>query len=90
MTRVGSMTSYKMLKMNGEPLFERRKVVCRRCGHIMDDIEPHTGFGEFLHSKRICSNSGKRFSLSPKDQHEVSVFERKRIRRDARRAGAVL
>jgi hypothetical protein len=64
-----------------------RKVVCRRCGHVMHDYEPDAGHGEFVHDRRVCSNSGKVFSLAPKDAKEVMPFESKRVRRAAKRAG---
>lgn len=67
-----------------------RKVVCRRCGHVMNDIEPYTGHGEFMHGKRICSNSGKVFSLAPEHSKEIAPFESKRVRRAAKRAGVGL
>jgi hypothetical protein len=82
-----------MIKMNGLARTIRaaeldRKLVCRRCGHIMSDIEPDFGNGEFMHaSRRICSNSGKFFTLAPEHAKEVVPFERKRVRRAAKRAG---
>lgn len=89
---MNAMTSYKMMKMHGTARTIReaelnRKLVCRRCGHIMNDIEPDFGHGEFLHAKRICSNSEKYFSLSPEYGKEVAPFESKRVRRAAKRAG---
>ena len=88
------MTSYKMAKMNGVARTIRaaeldRRLVCRRCGHIMSDCEPDTGYGEFMHasSRRVCSNSGKFFTLAPEHAKEVMPFESKRVRRAAKRAG---
>lgn len=86
------MTSFKMLKMNGQARTARhaelnQRVVCRRCGHVMRDNEDFGGYGEFFHKKRICSNSGKFFSLAPQHAKEVAPFESKRVRRAARRAG---
>lgn len=82
-----------MAKMNGLSRTIRaaeldRKLVCRRCGHIMNDIEPDISRGEFMHAaRRVCSNSGKFFSLAPEHAKEVMPFERKRVRRAAKRAG---
>lgn len=81
-----------MAKMNGLARVLReakldRKVVCRRCGHVMKDIEPDVSTGEFMHGKRICSNSGKFFTLAPEHSKEVAPFESKRVRRAAKRAG---
>jgi len=86
------MTSYKMAKMNGLTRTIRaaemnRQAVCRRCGHVMSDIEPGFGFGEFMHARRVCRNSGKFFSFSPENAKEIAPFERKRVRRAAKRAG---
>jgi len=87
------MTSFKMVKMNGLSRTLRgveldRRAVCRRCGLVMRDMEEFAGFGEFWHDVRVCSNSGKRFSLAPEDAKEVMPFESKRVRRAARRVGA--
>lgn len=82
-----------MAKMHGQSRTLRaaeldRKIVCRRCGHVMRDMEEFTGYGEFMHAeRRVCSNSGKTFSLSPEDAKEVMPFETKRVRRAAKRAG---
>jgi len=86
------MTSFKMRKMIGAKRSSlhdhfHRKVVCRRCGHIMNDAESGNLHGEFIHAKRVCSNSGKYFSLAPEHMKEVAPFESKRIRRAAKRAG---
>jgi hypothetical protein len=86
------VTSYKMAKMNGVARTIRaaeldRRLVCRRCGHIMSDYEPDAGYGEFGHDRRVCSNSGKLFSLAPEHSKEVMPFESKRVRRAAKRAG---
>ncbi len=86
------MTSYKMAKMNGLAHTVRaadlnRQAVCRRCGVAMSDIEPDYGYGSFMHPARICRNSGKFFSLSPENAKEIAPFERKRVRRAAKRAG---
>ncbi len=69
-----------------------RKVVCRRCHCIMVDYEPMSSDGEFWHPDKNkkgkphnCKNAGKRFSLS--DTKEIMPFERKKIRRAAKRAG---
>lgn len=87
------MTSYKMAKMHGQSRTLRaaeldRKIVCRRCGHIMRDIEPDTCYGDFMHAtRRVCSNSGKSFSLASEYLKEVMPFETKRVRRAAKRSG---
>jgi hypothetical protein len=87
------MTSFKMVKMNGAARTQRdvdldRKAVCRRCGHVMRDVEEFAGYGEFWHDRRVCSNSGKVFSLAPEHSKEVVPFESKRVRRAAKRIGA--
>lgn len=88
------MLSAKMQKMNG-PDWDR-KVVCRRCGLVMLDMEPQMGNGEFWHgamytpksrltSRSACPNAGGTFDLT--DTKEVAEFVRKRVRRAAKRAG---
>lgn len=65
-----------------------RKAVCRRCHAVMRDIEPDTGYGEFLHpSGRGCKNDGKILSLSPELAKEVEPFLPKSARRAAARVG---
>jgi hypothetical protein len=86
------VTSYKMARMKGLARVIReagldRKIVCRRCGHVMHDYEPDAGYGEFGHDRRVCSNSGKLFTLAPEHSKEVMPFESKRVRRAAKRAG---
>jgi len=89
------LLSAKMQKMNGSR-YEHRRVICRRCGLIMSDIESETGNGEFWHGplympkaerarQKPCPNDGKVFDL--KDTKEVAEFVRKRVRRAAKRAG---
>lgn len=87
------MQSEKMRKMNGTDT--HRRIVCRRCGLIMGDIEDMTAYGEFFHGPRhpkkgakqrtACVNDWKTFDLS--DTKEVMPFVRKSIRRAAKRAG---
>lgn len=64
---------------------EHRKVVCRRCHHVMDDVEPGHPEGEFYHKKQFkdgknnpCRNAGK---VLRADDREVEPFERKRPER---------
>lgn len=62
------------------------KLICTKCGVVMDDQEPG-GMPEFHHKdnpKRYCPNDGKR--LDP-GMTGVAVFRRKRERR-ARKSGA--
>lgn len=73
--------------ISGQPLL---RVVCRRCGMVMDDCEP-MGTAEFHHktkhkdgSRSRCKNAGKTFG---EHATEVGPFMRKRTRRAARRAG---
>jgi hypothetical protein len=79
-----------MFKMVGASrLGDDRRIVCRRCGLVMNDVEPRYIYGEFMHAaRRVCSNSGKFFSLAPEHAKEVMPFESKRARRAAKRAGA--
>jgi len=88
------MLSAKMQKMNGPDW--NRKIVCRRCGLVMSDMEPQMGNGEFWHGamytpktpptpQSTCANAGSTFDLT--DTKEVAEFVRKRIRRAAKRAG---
>lgn len=42
----------------------------------MRELVPKGGFGEFVHGKRICSNSGKTFTLVTKHSKEF----RERVR----------
>lgn len=93
------MTSYKMYKMNGlrrsvDLDYRGREVtmraVCRRCGAVLTNIEPDVPSGEFWHGPRIrrgkrwpCLNDLKTFSMKSR---EVEPFERKSVRRAARRA----
>lgn len=92
------LPSAKMQKMNGvsrSARYEQRKVVCRRCGLIMSDIEDMTSNGEFWHGpmympkadrkRKPCPNDGKAFDIT--DTKEVAEFVRKRVRRAAKRAG---
>jgi len=77
------VTSYKTLKMVGAfRLEDGRRIVCRRCGFVMNDVEPRCVYGKFMHAaRRICSNSGKFFSLAPEHAKEVIPFESKRVLR---------
>jgi hypothetical protein len=93
------MTSYKMYKMNGlrrsvDVDYRGREVtmraVCRRCGAVLMNIEPDMPFGEFWHGPRVrggkierCVNDLTTFSL---ESREVEPFERKSVRRAAKRA----
>jgi len=48
----------------------------------MNDVEPRCVYGKFMHAaRRICSNSGKFFSLAPEHAKEVIPFESKRVLR---------
>lgn len=60
--------------MATKPEEKPRQATCRRCGHIMCDRAPRSSSGEFVHARRVCSNSEKRFSLG--DANEISLFER--------------
>lgn len=89
------MTSYKMLKMNGEDdSWFRAPLVCRRCGKLMSDLEPMNPTGEYVHQKRpgtACVNDEKTFYLVretqlPAEPREVEVFKRKRLRRATERS----
>lgn len=73
------------------PESHHRKMVCKRCHHVMDDQEPADPSGEFFHkpafkdgSRNPCRNAGKAFRVS---SEELEPFERKRVRRAARRSG---
>ena len=70
------------------------RVVCKKCHYVMNDIEPMSRDGEYWHpisdkyGKPInCSNSGKCFHGGDK---EIEPFERKRVRRNAKRLGKQL
>jgi hypothetical protein len=71
--------------------FGSRKCVCKRCGLVMTDCEPMSGFGEFWHLARPhqtrakrCANEGKRFHTH---NAEVEPFMRKSRRRALKRMG---
>jgi hypothetical protein len=61
---------------------EAREVSCRRCGHVMRDSAPRSPSGEFVHARRVCSNSERRFSLV--DATEIMLTEATRPRRRIR------
>ncbi len=67
-----------------------RKVVCKRCGLVIIDHEPH-GSGDFPHYAKphqtraaACSNEGMTLT---QDSPEVTPFRRKSQRRKLKRKG---
>lgn len=73
--------------MNNQP---ETRVVCKKCHYVMNDLEPMSPCGgEYWHpiidknGKPInCPNAGKSFH---DDDREIEPFERKRVRRNAKR-----
>ncbi len=69
-----------------------RRAMCRRCHCIIVDCEPMLSDGEFYHPSTdkdgkpyYCKNAGLYLNLN--QIKELMPFERKRIRRAAKRAG---
>jgi len=79
-----------------------RRLVCKNCHTVMDDREPGSPGGEFIHPEFFrkgkhgekllkpepnpCKNAGKWFTLKDLPEGQVEEFERKRVRRAAKRA----
>jgi hypothetical protein len=67
----------------------RRRIVCKSCHVVMDDLEPFAGVPEFYHplkykdgTKSKCDYAGKYFRG---DEKQVEPFRRKRFRRILKR-----
>ena len=74
------------------PFDRTDKVVCKRCHIVMNDIEPYSPRGEFLHpvgehSGRpvTCKNAGQSFAGG---DTEIVPFVRKSLRRTIKRASS--
>lgn len=71
-----------------------RKLVCKRCHRVLDDIEPYAPLGEFFHplnTKKACKNEGKTFKLAthdgaPENRKEMMEFVKKATRRAEKRS----
>lgn len=71
-------------------VYQRRSIVCRRCGCRIRDIEPSSPRGEFYHPSGAgtCKNEGLTFCLDDDNiDRETEPFVRKRVRRAAKRLG---
>lgn len=71
----------------------RRRLVCRTCRVVMDDLEPMDRRGMFMHPSQYsdgmsssCQNVGKVYYAEEKNR-EVEPFVRKRERRGIKRVG---
>ena len=71
---------------------ERRRMVCRACNVVMDDLEPMDGYGEFFHPTKYkdgktskCKNAGILFRENNYDKKLFEPFMRKRVRRAVKR-----
>lgn len=68
-----------------------RKAVCKRCHCVMNDVEPGSPNGEFMHPRfdkdlklRRCINVGKMFDQR---DSEIEPFTRKSVRARNKRNG---
>jgi hypothetical protein len=83
----------------------RRRLVCRICKSVINDHEPNDQHGEFNHPTQWLKDKHGKELAKPKDipcpyagrtitlrtlPEGVELFARKRVRRAAKRVGAIL